>query len=154
MAQLEPSRIMMGNSQNEFPGTFPERPEGFEDLTCPVAQHLFLWLTSNSKENFLIRADHPISGITSELFRNHFNFNQARTLLEYADLRHPINMKFLDWIALNGGGELVLKQKYNQEKTFALARDLAVEALEIYRQHEIYLEKPKPACNLELFLKF
>ena len=145
---------MIKGPQNDYPGTFPQLPEGFHDVTCPMAVHLCLWLTSNWDRGIWIKADHPHSNITTELFKNHINFNQASFLLDHADSRHPRNMQLLDWIAINGGGEQTLKHKYKLEESFQLARELAVDALEDYRQYEFHLEKPKPDCNFELHLEF
>jgi hypothetical protein len=147
MADVKSGGLMMKDPQNHQPGTFPKWPEGFHDVTCPMALHLFAWLTSNCDRGFWIKADHPHSSITAELFKNHINFNQACSLLEHADSRHPINMQFLDWIAINGGGEHVLNQKYKLEKTFQSERESATHSLEDYRQQEVYLEKPKPNCE-------
>jgi hypothetical protein len=154
MANAESSGFMIKGPKNDYPGTFPKWPEGFHAVTCPMAVHLFTWLTPNYDRGFWIKADHPHSSITAELFKNHINFNQACSLLKYADSRHPTNMQLLDWIAINGGGEQTLKFKYKLEKSFELARGLAADALENYRQHEIYLEKPKPNCNFEPHLEF
>jgi hypothetical protein len=154
MADAQSSGFMIKGPKNDYLGTFPKWPEGFDDVTCPMAVHLCLWLTSNCDRGFWIKADHPHSSITAELFKNHINLNQACLLLEHADLRHPINMQLLDWIAINGGGEETLKHKYKLEKSFQLARESAVDALENYRQHEFYLEKPEPNCNFEPHLEF
>ncbi len=154
MADAESSGIVIKSPQNDYPGMFPKWPEGFHDVTCPMAAHLCLWLTSDCDRSFWIKFDHPHSSITAELFKNHINFDQACFLLEHADSRHPINIQLLDWIAINGGGEQTLKHKYKLEKSFQLAIESAAEALENYRQHEFYLEKPKPNCNFEPHLEF
>jgi hypothetical protein len=154
MADAESSGFMIKGPQNDYLETFPKRPEGFHDVTCPMAVHLCLWLTSNCERGFWIKGDHPHSSITAELFKNHINFNQACFLLDHADLRHPINMLLLERMAVNTGGEQFLEQKFNLEKTFESARKSAADALENYRQHEFYLEKPKPKCNFEPHLEF
>lgn len=154
MVEPESSGFMITGPQNHYPGMAPKWPEGFHDVTCPMAEHLCLWLTSDYERGFWIKADHPHSSITAELFKNHINFDQACSLLEHADSRHPINMQLLDWIAINGGGEQTLKHKYKLEKSFQLARESAANALENYQQHEFYLEKPKPNCNFEPHLEF
>jgi hypothetical protein len=154
MVEPESSGFMITGPRNDYPGTLPNWPAGFHDVTCPRAVHLFLWLTSNYDRGFWIKGDHPHSSITAELFKNHINFNQACFLLDHADLRHPINMLLLERMAVNSGGEQFLEQKNNLEKTFESARKLAADSLENYRQHEFYLEKPKPDCNFEPHLEF